>query len=223
MIPSESKKTTPHFSRPLLCLNKVNHEPIVAVFSADYFIPEQNFFAFMRHIELALEIIEADDPRIVLLGLEPMESDPVRGCIIPGPKIGDAGWTSLRSIEMFVEKPARKAATKLVKSGALWNTQVFVCGLKTLRTVFQRQSPDFYRSLEAASDAIEISRINGVIEHPGFLLSINFFKDVLQSLSYEQRRNFFVLPISRSAFFAGRGDFAFEQDTRSTVLYSMRP
>lgn len=102
---------------------------------------------------------------------------------------------------MFVEKPATETAEKLVRRGALWNTQAFACKLKTLKTVFQHTPVELYRSLQAISDLAQSSHEKRVAERMyGLPRPVNFFKDILHNLSYELRRNLFVLPVQEVSF-----------------------
>lgn len=79
MIPPESKDTSPYVPAPLLYLSHLSHEPVLAIFSEEDFV-KQNFVLLIHYVERAFEFVESDDPRIVVLGLESVESDPGYGC-----------------------------------------------------------------------------------------------------------------------------------------------
>ena len=181
---------------PVLCLEKANHDPVVTIFSAGHFIPDQNFFVFIRHIAQASELVKTIDARIVLLGLEPLDSDAVHGYIVPGAELANAGGASLKRVEILAKRPIKETGRELVRSGALWNTLVFACKLETLSNAIQCTSRSLYRSLQAISDGINASDEKPAIEQvyrP--LCRLDFFNDVLQNLSYEDRPNVFVLSV----------------------------
>ena len=202
--PAEHGNAPPVLPPPLLCLEKGNHDPVVTIFAAGHFIPHQNFFVFIRHIAQAFESVKANAARMVLLGLEPLESDAVHGYIVPGAEIANGAGASLKSIELLAKRSIKETGRELVRSGGLWNTLVFVCKLKTLSNAYRHTELNFYRSVQAIADGINGSPKKPVIEQVyRSVRRIDFFKDVLQNLSCEDRRNVVVLSVPRSDFSSG--------------------
>lgn len=123
----------------------------------------------MRQVEQAFRVVESDTSRVVLLGLDPHGPDPEYGYMIPGASIEANHATSVRQVEMFVEKPCKEAAEKIIARGALWNTMVMVFACETLLSVIQRAVPELYHSLTPISTRsghlMKKSRLKGFIRN----------------------------------------------------------
>ena len=194
VIQPENKDTGPGILLPLMHLYKRYPDAIVAVFPSDHFILEEDLF--MQHVDRAFRIVESNGSRIVLLGMKPNEPDPEYGYIVPGEKIDDSEPDSVRQVALFVEKPAAAVVTKIIKSGALWNTLVIVFNCKTFMNVIQHTTPELYRSFEPIQNAIGTADEQRVIEQVYQKLpSLNFSKGVLEVLSFEHRQALVVLPV----------------------------
>jgi mannose-1-phosphate guanylyltransferase len=194
IIQPENKDTGPGILLPLMHLHKRDPAAIVTVFPSDHFILEEDLF--MRHVERASRIVESDSARIVLLGAEPNEPDPEYGYIVYGGRIDDPDLDGGRTVEMFVEKPSAEAAKMIMRKGALWNTLVFAATCKTLLEAIKRATPKLNRSFDLIQDAIGTPEEQRVIERVyQNLPSLNFSKNVLENLTYENRQNLRVLPV----------------------------
>jgi mannose-1-phosphate guanylyltransferase len=194
VIQPANRETAPGILLPLLHIYNCYPEATVAVFPSDHFVLEED--RFMRHVDDAFRVVESDPSRLVLLGLEPHEPDPEYGYIVPGKRIETFAPSSVRPVEMFVEKPSVEAAKKIIASGALWNTMVMVFACKTFLCVIQRAAPELYRSFEPIQNALGTPDEQQVIERVyENLLPINFSKGVLEFLPFEHRRALTVLPV----------------------------
>jgi mannose-1-phosphate guanylyltransferase len=194
VIQPSNKDTAPGLLLSLVYLHRRYPDANVAIFPSDHFIVEED--VFIRHVELAFQVVEQDGSRIVLLGVEPTTPEPEYGYIVPGEKIKEPGLASARKVEMFVEKPAVEAAKKIVRIGALWNTLVMVFRLTTLLNVFQRTTPELYRSFQPILKAIgtpDEQRVLDAVYHE--LSSINFSTAILEVLPFEYRQDLLVLPV----------------------------
>jgi mannose-1-phosphate guanylyltransferase len=193
VIQPKNKDTAPGIALPLMYLYKQYPDATVALFPSDHFVLEED--VFMRHVDQAFGVVERDGSRIVLLGMEPNEPDPDFGYIIPGETIEDPGSAG-RKVEFFVEKPAMEMAERIIRKGALWNTLVLVFKCQTLVEAIQQTTPELYRSFQPILQAIGTPDEHRVIEqvYRG-LRPTNFSKSVLQTLPYEQRQSFLVLPV----------------------------
>jgi mannose-1-phosphate guanylyltransferase len=194
VIQPKNKDTAPGLLLPLIYLHRRYPDATVAVFPSDHFIVEED--VFIRYVDLAFRVVEQDAPRIVLLGVEPTAPESEYGYIVPGEKIKEPGLASARKVEMFVEKPAVKAAEKIVSLGGLWNTLVVVFRLTNLMDVFKRTTPQLYRSFQPILKAIgtpDEQRVLDAVYHE--LSSINFSTAVLEVLPFEDRQDLLVLPV----------------------------
>jgi mannose-1-phosphate guanylyltransferase len=194
VIQPKNKYAAPGLLLPLIYLHRRFHDAAVAIFPSDHFIVEED--VFLRHVDLAFRVVEQDDSRIVLLGIEPTAPEPEYGYIVPGEIIKEPGFASARKVELFVEKPAVEAAKKIVRIGALWNTLVMVFRLTTLMNVFRRATPELYRSFQPILKAIGTPDEQRVLEAVYHELSpINFSTAVLEVLPFEFRQDLLVLPV----------------------------
>ena len=194
IIQPENKDTGPGVLLPLMHIYARDPAAVVAVFPSDHFILEEDLF--IEHVERAFKIVETDNSRIVLLGIEPNEPDPEYGYILPGGSSDGPDCDECRLVELFVEKPSADAAKKISRQGALWNTLVFVATCKTLLQAIQRTAPQLHRSFEHIQDAIGTPNEQRVSEQVYQKLSaLNFSKGVLESLAYANRQSLRVLPV----------------------------
>jgi mannose-1-phosphate guanylyltransferase len=194
VIQPTNKDTAPGLLLPLIYLHRRYPDAAVAVFPSDHFIVEED--VFIRHVDLAFRVVEQDDSRIALLGVEPTAPEPEYGYIVPGEKIKDPRLAPARMVEMFVEKPAVDAAKKIISIGALWNTLVMVFRITTLMNVFRRTTPELYRSFQPILKAIgtpDEQRVLDAVYHE--LSPINFSTAVLEVLPFEYRQDLLVLPV----------------------------
>jgi len=194
VIQPKNKDTAPGLLLSVIYLHRRYPDAVVAIFPSDHFIVEEDIF--IRHVDLAFQIVEQDTSRIVLLGVEPTAPDPEYGYIVPGEGVREAGLASAKKIEMFVEKPALEAAKKIVTIGALWNTLVMVFSLTTVMDVFQRTTPKLYHSFQPLLKAIGTPDEQRALEAVYRELSpINFSTAVLEVLPFEYRQELLVLPV----------------------------
>ena len=194
IVQPEDKNTGPGILLPLMHLEKRDPAAVVAILPSDRFVLEEDFF--MQHVARAFRIVESDRARIVFLGAAPEQPHPEWGYILPGGKSGDGDLDGLRTVEMFVEKPSAHAAAMMMRKGALWNTLVLVVTCKTLLQAIERAAPQLYRCFELIQDAIGTAKEREATEK-AYRESdaLDFFKGVLEFLSYENRQNVRVLPV----------------------------
>lgn len=192
VVQPANKETAPGILLPLLYVYKRYPESAVVLFPSDHFILHEDIFA--AYVDRAFHAVAQDSSRIVLLGAEPDEPIPDYGYLIPGVEIDQPSRDSIRTVELFIEKPAVAMAEKLIKTGALWNTAVLVAVGETLIEAFQQTLPELYDLLCPISELLgtpdERRALEEIYEK---LKPINFSQSVLQELPYEHRRNLVVL------------------------------
>ncbi len=194
IVQPENRDTGPGILLPLFYLDKLDPSAIVTIFPCDHFIAEENLF--MEHVERAYRIVESENSRIVLLGIEPNEADPEYGYILPARNTDDPDIAQLTTVEMFIEKPLSAAAKLIIGKGGLWNTMVLVVACKTLLQSFQHAAPELYRNFEPIRSAIGTPAEARVIEQVyQQLRPFNFSTGILEMLPYGNRQNLRVLPV----------------------------
>jgi mannose-1-phosphate guanylyltransferase len=190
----QNKDTAPGLLLPLLHVYKRFPEAPVAVFPSDHFILEED--VFIQHVDRAFRLVESDRSRIALLGIEPTDPDPEYGYIVPGETVDDPEHHGARKVEMFVEKPSREAAKKIIRRDALVNTLVVVFSCNTLMDAIKHTVPELHRSFQSILEAIGTAEEDRVIDKVYQKLpSVNFCKDVVENLSVERRQALVVLPV----------------------------
>lgn len=127
----------------------------------------------------------------VLLGLQPEESDPELGYIVPG-GCDDKGALTVAS---FVEKPSITQARELIGRGALWNAFILIASASALLAMFRRSIPQVVARMSAAvkRDVDAGGDGHAVAELYADLATIDFSKDILPG----QESHLRVLPVER--------------------------
>jgi mannose-1-phosphate guanylyltransferase len=122
---------------------------------------------------------------VALLGISPEEADPELGYIVRGGRDGDGSYR----VDRFLEKPEAWLARRLVDTGGLWNSFIFVADGVALLGLFEEHKPDAVaamrtalRSGDAALAALYAS-----------LTDFDFSRDILQRSEDRLR----VWPVAR--------------------------
>lgn len=130
-------------------------EDILVVMPADHHINRPT--AFLESLERALAA--AATGHLVTFGVVPSKPETGYGYIVP--KSG--GLASALSIERFVEKPGREAATSLIASGALWNSGMFVFPVGVLLEEMERLAPEVLTAVRAAVGSAQATEFGSVL------------------------------------------------------------
>lgn len=102
----------------------------VVLLPADHYVREEGV---LRHSLLgALDRVQLNQDRPVLLGLEPDETDTELGYILPGGSDPSGGL----KVHRFVEKPTSALARQIIDEGGLWNTFIMAAAAQTLVNLF---------------------------------------------------------------------------------------
>ena len=127
----------------LACFNllKRDSNAIMVVLPADHYIKDNN--SFLNYIKKAVEIAKMNF--LVTFGIVPVRPETGYGYIESGEEICD----DVCKVKKFKEKPSQKKANEFIKKGNfLWNSGIFVWGLKTIMEQFRRFQPLFTKSME---------------------------------------------------------------------------
>jgi mannose-1-phosphate guanylyltransferase len=128
---------------------------------------------------------------IVLLGLEPEETDPELGYIVPGRSDGRGALT----VSRFVEKPSAMHAAELIALGALWNAFIVAAAARSLRVLFEERIPEIVARMSAAvhSDLAAGTGPHATAQLYRSLETLDFSRDILPGQECHLR----VLPVPR--------------------------
>lgn len=102
----------------------------LVVLPADHYVRDEA--TLNAAILQALERLDRNADRPILLGLQPDEPDTDFGYVLPGDPDPLGGHTVAR----FVEKPGYSVAREIIDAGGLWNTFIIVAAARTLLDLF---------------------------------------------------------------------------------------
>jgi mannose-1-phosphate guanylyltransferase len=118
---------------------------------------------------------------LVTVGIVPARPDPGFGYIEPGDPVGGVAANGARRVARFAEKPNRETAARMVASGYLWNSGIFVWRAGDFLAEVRARSPEVAPSLPLAesgditaffSSVTPISVDEGVLERSPRVLVI---------------------------------------------------
>jgi mannose-1-phosphate guanylyltransferase len=196
VIQPANKDTGPGILLPLMFVYRRCPDAIVAIFPSDHFVLEEN--RFMERVNIALQAVEHDASRMILLAIEPHEHEAEYGYLLPRAESGKLCRFGTKRVAAFLEKPDAELASKLVRAGALWNTMTMVFKVHTLLQLVRCVHPALYLHFRRILDAIETREerrtINEVYRK---LMPTNFSKEILERIAAEYPRSISVLPVNK--------------------------
>ena len=148
-----NRGTAPAIIYPLLKIaNKAPHAT-VALFPSDHFFADDE--EFMSHIDVAIDAVQVQSEKVILLGITPNAPETEYGWIEPQPSILANAERSITRVRKFWEKPALSLATALMGRGCLWNSFVIVGRVDALLKMTRAAVPDMYADFEAITPTFE--------------------------------------------------------------------
>jgi mannose-1-phosphate guanylyltransferase len=161
----------------------------VAIFPSYHYI--SNDAAFMRHIDLAFDGVGARPDLLVLLGVTPDGPEVDYSWIEMGERI--AQYFQLFRIKRFWQKPSPELATRLWRSGCLWNSFVIVARISTVLDLLMRALPELYGSFNSVKSEIGTTSEARALERVyAGLPNVNLSEEMLSPFSEQLT----VLPVS---------------------------
>jgi mannose-1-phosphate guanylyltransferase/mannose-6-phosphate isomerase len=154
VVEPRSLNTLPAISVAALQIEHEDPEGIVAVMSSDHMIsPQDHFLALIQH---AAHIAETEKV-LVTFGIPPQRPETGFGYLELGESLPSfsTGLFSASRVKQFVEKPDRETAERFLRNGThLWNSGMFVFGLKTYFEELALYQPELSASLNDVRKAI---------------------------------------------------------------------
>jgi mannose-1-phosphate guanylyltransferase len=141
VVQPQGRGTGPGILLPLLTVLERDPAAEVVVLPSDHHVEDER--VLRGAFETALEAVRGDPRRIVLLGVTPDAPDTQYGWIIPAHEPVDG---AAAAIELFVEKPDRDTARRLLARGALWSSFLFASQGLALLAAFSRAQPALVRT-----------------------------------------------------------------------------
>ena len=157
----------------LLPVVAADPDGVVVVTPSDHGVRNQD--VFRRGIIEA--IAHAQHPGgVVLFGVEPSAPRDDYGWISLSQPAGDGGISAVRS---FIEKPDLESASRLLASGAVWNTMVMVARARVLIDLCRSQRPRLTSVFEQASTLPRDARRAFLIERYPTIEAVDMSRDIL--------------------------------------------
>ncbi len=131
-----ARNTAPAIALSALHLLEEDPEAIMLMTPADHVVKTEE--QFKASIDSALALIEEDDSRFVLFGIEPDYPSTGYGYI----EVGESISTDGSKVQSFKEKPSLSVAQQyLATKRFLWNSGVFIWKAKTIWQALQEYEP----------------------------------------------------------------------------------
>jgi mannose-1-phosphate guanylyltransferase len=141
--------TAPAIAYSLTHIDRLDPDAVVAFFPSDHHFA--NGSAFAAHMDLAFAQAEMDPERVILLGILPEAPEESYGWIEPGESVAGGVVSEVRR---FWEKPSRRVATQLMRSGCLWNSFVMVGRVSAFLTMIRRTLPELLASFTETQNSV---------------------------------------------------------------------
>lgn len=163
---------------PLSFVRARDPEATVVIYPSDHFIyPENRFVEIVRN---ALDAVEKQPDRMVLLGAQPTSLELEYGWIKLGRPEMFLGGCPLRGVEAFYEKPNVSLAKSFMDAGSLWNTFIIVAKADLLWELGWRYTPKIMQPFDDMVAAIDTTKEKPVLRSIYEALpSLNFASDLL--------------------------------------------
>lgn len=163
----------------LLHIQAKDPQARVILLPADHYVRDEGILR--ASLKEALERVQREQDKPVLLGLEPDEADTDLGYILPGGRDRHGGYT----VHRFIEKPKFALASQIIDEGGLWNTFITASGTQSLIDLFLPRHAALVmemrmlvsRGLNAQSPAVGWPAIVDMYER---LPDIDFSRDLLE-------------------------------------------
>ena len=148
-----NKGTAPAILYALQRVATRSPKAVVALFPSDHFFADDG--EFMSHIDVAIDAVEVQPEKVMLLGITPTAPETEYGWIEPEPSILASAQKSITRVRKFWEKPSLNLATSLMQRGCLWNSFVMVGRVDALLKMTRSALPEMYADFEAITPAFE--------------------------------------------------------------------
>lgn len=138
LIQPMNRDTGPGMLFALMHLDRIYHDPVIAVFPTDHYIDDDR--AFVAHVSRAVEMVRHMPDKIALLGISPDRPEIGYGYIVPSMPLGT--YERAYHVDAFAEKPSPIDVRKIISRGGMWNTFVFVFKLSRMMELLWKLVPN---------------------------------------------------------------------------------
>ena len=180
LIQPHNHGTAAAITYSLTYLQQIDPKAVVGFFPSDHHFADQE--AFAAHMNLAFAQAEQHPERVILIGVTPDTPEESYGWIEPGTPLASGDVFEVRC---FREKPSRKLAVRLKRSGCLWNSFLMVGRVNAFLEMIGRTLPDLLTSFQSmwpdVSSGTEASTLHEIYTK---IPATNFSDEVLSGASF---------------------------------------
>jgi len=189
IVQPQNRGTANGILLPVLHILEREPDARIVLLPSDHHVRQESILA--ASLRKAVEQLQWRLDEAVLLGLQPEETDPELGYIVPGRRDGKGALT----VAHFVEKPPFAQASELIERGALWNAFIVAASARALLAMFKERIPQVVSRMSAAvrRDLDAGTGTRAVSELYAELPAVDFSKDILPG----QESHLRVLPVPR--------------------------
>ena len=148
-----NKGTAPAILYALLRVAAKSPKAVVALFPSDHFFADDE--QFMSHIDVAIDAVEIQPEKMILLGITPTSPETEYGWIEPQASILASAHKSITRVNKFWEKPSLNVAMTLMERRCLWNSFVMVGRVDALLKMTRAALPEMYAAFETIAPTFE--------------------------------------------------------------------
>ncbi len=191
-------------------------QAIMIVLPADHWISDPG--SFRRTLAACCKIVDRTH-RLLTIGIKPRYPETGYGYIIKGKAVRGDNRLGAHSVKAFKEKPSLKTAQRLIRTGSLWNSGVFVWEAATILSMIKTYTPGIYRSLNGIQSKIGAKHLTSTAAEVRNILQREYKK--MPDLSIDQG----VLQKASSAakVITVQGKFAWSDIGSWTSLHQLLP
>jgi len=145
------RNTAPCIGLAALELLKMNSNAVMMVVPADHWIADVKTFRQTLKAGMALA---AEREVAVTIGIRPNYPETGYGYIVKGKPLPKLNGTFAYRVRGFKEKPVLRDAVRLLRSGSLWNSGIFIWKVRTILDLLHEFNAPIYDSLHRISRAL---------------------------------------------------------------------
>ncbi|HLP16272.1 MAG TPA: sugar phosphate nucleotidyltransferase [Bacteroidota bacterium] len=157
-----SRNTAAAITFPMLKINQVDPDSVVALFPSDHYIEEER--QFMGHVREAKKFVEKNPDVIVMLGIRPKMIETGYGWIECGSAVEHDSDKNIFEVRKFWEKPQPQIAEQLFAQNSFINTFVLVGKSAAFLTYIRQCIPHVLSAMEPIRLHLNTQRETIVIE-----------------------------------------------------------
>lgn len=144
LIEPQGNNTAPCIGLAAVELSARDSEAVMVVLPADHWVSHPQML--WRALRVAIKLAERHDA-LVTLGIKPEHPDTGYGYILRGTQVSGPPGARAFHVRGFKEKPSVTRARQLLRSGALWNSGIFVWRSRTILAALERYTPSLFGGL----------------------------------------------------------------------------